>query len=340
MATDELQCKYCDLSLPSRNKLFKHLVGSHPGSAPLNDDNLVKIALLVGYKNTLRKGPETNNVVQSIGGRVLDWHDDESESLENMLWGVLNRLKLSADDTACFPSRPLGWSRVTAAETRRSPFLTQSPSTPTVSELVCFNAPLIEGELATSAWLDQLHGLLPSGIRVHGRCDVPPSTHAEVVDDASIHPFLFSGRPLLACKKNNALAIIVAFSCYACQLSQKDCELRRFECLVPLELLDPDLVAAILLSGDAIPTEDAPMPEDPLGNEPSNVDQSAGYARFRALFRRLKSVLQHFQVSHPAMPNANAETRAVRAAWVFLKGERRPPHVYRPFLVEPVRAIV
>lgn len=253
---------------PSRTKLFKHININHQEEGALNVPTR-KIALLVGYmpsndlSNTNHQNMTNSNglsdklevdILAHLGGRPLFRDgDNEFDVMNQSLWKALYAMnnnkkvivttqhkkataaaaaaaaeeedkaasvestKLGAEEgkeTLDLESlRPPGWSRCNATDARCSGFLSQAPTTPSVSELVVFTSPVIP-ENTEQEWVNLLNKKLieqsqndkgndDNGyvIQVHGRCNVPSSSHAE-----------------------------------------RNCELRRYEMIIPLKVLAPELI--------------------------------------------------------------------------------------------------
>jgi tRNA U38,U39,U40 pseudouridine synthase TruA len=205
--------------------MFKHINIYHP--AGLSNMPTRKIGLLVGCVPP-RFPKESEDKMSAANGRPV-FHDSGAQDyLNDALWQglfAMNNYKQivvsnqydrviaakeaeeenqeSITDSGGDKLRPHAWSRCTSVDSRSSVFLSQAPTIPSVSELVVFTAPMIP-ENTEKDWVDKLNEKLPDYVQVHGRCNVPPSTHAE-----------------------------------------RFCELRRYEVMVPLNVIAPHLESTI-----------------------------------------------------------------------------------------------
>lgn len=275
LPSSKQQCKYCGLTFESRNKLFAHLDTVHPGTTSSSAAPKNKVALLLSI---ISRGSRGENITShgvggsNIGGRALSWLPvalGSHQSLEERLWIALAKLEICAEGDMNSVNRPPGWSRATATEARGSPFFSQPHHIPSVSELVCFNAPPLiakahESQKNTSTeersvaeiWVERLNAELRlqngneaktknqfSQIRVLARCDLDKGAQ--------------------------------------CVHAENSCEVRCYEVLVPLSVLAPDLIPF-----------DSHRTGDGTDHGKANTED------WIALFRRLKGIMQRFQGRH------------------------------------------
>jgi len=258
-----LHCEFCSCVLPSRNKLFKHLAIAHPGVATPREGSLEKVGLLIGFDpptTAVAAEPLGARAVGISDGRALSWQAGDL-AFEHGLWRALREMVTGGKPTSS-PTPHDGSQEADACRPAGWTRATGTDARRSVYLAQPLGTPLVSELVCLST------PPVADAVAWVRKLNAKLPAHFKVHGRAGVPP-----------------------STHA----EKDCDLRRYEVLVPIEVLFPELAATEPLPFAAPP---APPSEAALVVEDTMSFQAGWGGPWVVAFRRLKTLLKRFQGRH------------------------------------------